>query len=584
MNLTYLSGHRSLVSARFDRLAWVLVGIPIIGFSLLLFAYIVDVPWMDDIDAFLSFMIGYLDAPTVGKKFYWLLSPNNEHRILTGKLLTLLCYNLTGAVNFRWLIFAAFAFLLGLLAIFYRAFRSTGLPILAFVPVPFLLLQPQYYLTTTWAITSLQHQVVVAMVVAVLYLLADGSQGRFSIGLVLQVLTSFSMSNGLFGWVAGAVVLVMQRQWIRLGIWLAVGIGAIFYYFHDFPNAQGNDSSISFFLEHPHLIFLGFFTFNGGLFDFLPESNILLRSILPTLAGLILIPSMLWLLWQMNEPILRRPIKSSIGMDRATAALWKRRYFLTGCYAFLMVNAVIIAFLRPRFGYAVMLISNYMIYPALLVVLLYLNVLSEQYKNSRVLEKWVRIGLVTGILVWGAWYAFRLPKIAFRKEQLLTSAFNQKHNETGLGPSWGHPFVKLARRSLDQALQRDLYHYPTDAYYSPYEQTLLTNGRTITPDSSLTLRISGGGYSYLVETDYGALPKPVGQSAVIVQSDRRTYLFPSSVHFSPANFYLNRPIRTVFAEVIIPMLPPGTYRLGILTPSDESTNPIRFSPQTITVP
>ncbi|MBN8823644.1 MULTISPECIES: hypothetical protein [unclassified Spirosoma] len=584
MNVAYLSRNRSLVVGRFDRLAWVLIGIPIVCFSLLLFAYIVDVPWMDDIDAFLSFIVGYIDAPTVERKIYWLLSPNNEHRILTGKLLTLLCYNLTGAVNFRWLIFAAFAFLLVLLAIFYRVFRLTGLPILAFVPIPFLLLQPQYYLTTTWAITSLQHQVVVAMVIAVIYLLADGSRSRFGIGLILQVLTSFSMSNGLFGWVAGAVVLVMQRQWVRLGIWLAVGGGAIVYYFHDFPNTQGNDSSVSFFLEHPHLIFLGFFTFNGGLFDFLPETSILVRSILPTLAGLILIPAMLWLLWQMAEPILRRPVRASANLDRATAALWKRRYFLTGCYAFLMVNAVVVAFLRPRFGYAVMLISNYMIYPALLVVLLYLNVLSEQYKNSRVLETWVRAGLVVGFVVWGAWYVFRLPKIAFRKEQLLTSAFNQKYNETGLGPSWGHPFVSLARRSLDQAVQRGLYQYPTDAYYSAYEQILLTKGRSMKPDTSLTLHRSGGGYSYLVETDYGVLPKPVGQSAVVVQSDQRTYLFASSVHFSPANFYLNRPIQTVFAEVIIPMLPPGTYRLGILTTSDEATTPIRFSPQTITIP
>lgn len=584
MNLAYLSRNRSLVVGRLDRLALVLIGIPILCFSLLLYTYIVDVPWMDDIDAFLSFIVGYIDAPTAERKLYWLLSPNNEHRILTGKLLTLLCYKLLGAVNFRWLIFAAFAFLLLLLGIFYRVFRSTGLPLLAFVPIPFLLLQPQYYLTTTWAITSLQHQVVVAMVIAVVYLLADEGRNRFGIGLFLQVLTSFSMSNGLFGWVAGAVVLVMQRQWIRLGIWLGVGVGAILYYFHDFPNTQGNDSSISFFLEHPHLIFLGFFTFNGGLFDFLPESSILVRSMLPTLAGLILIPSMLWLLWQMAEPILRKPIKASANSDRAMTALWKRRYFLTGSYAFLMVNALVVAFLRPRFGYAVMLISNYMIYPALLVVLLYLTVLSEQYKNARALEKWVRAGLVVGFVVWGAWYVFRLPKIAFRKEQLLTSAFNQKYNETGLGPSWGHPFVTLARRSLDQAVRRGLYHYPTDAYYSPYEQTLLTKARAMPPDTSLNLHRSGGGYSYLIETDYGVLPKPIGQSAVVVQSDQRTYLFPSSVHFSPANFYLNRPIQTVFAEVIIPMLPPGTYRLGILTTSDEAANPIRFSPQTITIP
>ena len=584
MNLAYISGNQSVVSSRLKILARVLVGIPILCFSLLLFAYMVDVPWMDDIDAFLSFIIGYIDAKTVSEKFHWLLSPNNEHRILTGKLITLVLYKLTGTVNFRWLIFAAFAFLVGLLGIFYRVFRSTNLPLLAFVPVPFLLLQPQYYLTTTWAITSLQHQVVVAMVVAVLYLLANGDRNRFVGGLGLQILTSFSMSNGLFGWVAGAVILAMQRQWVRLGVWLAVGVAAILFYFHDFQNAQGNESSVTFFLEHPHLIFLGFFTFTGGLFDFFPETSIVLRSILPTLAGLVLIPTMLWLLWSMNESLFRGRLKNSIVSSQDTTALWKRRYFFTGCYAFLMVNAVIVAFLRPRFGYAVMLISNYMIYPALLVVLLYLNVLSEQYKNLRIIDRWVRLGLVTGLIVWGLWYVIRLPKIAYRKQQLLTYAFNQKHNETGLGPNWGSPFVDLARRSIHEALRRGIYQYPEAAYYIPYQQPLLGSARAMPPDTSLTLHVSGGVYSYQAETGYDELPQPVHQSAVIVQSTKRTYLFPSPIAFSPANFYLNRPVKTIQAELIIPMIAPGQYRVGVLAPTDTRENPIRFSQQTITVP
>lgn len=583
MNVISIAPIQSLVSRRSTRLGIVLVAIPILCFSLLLIVYIVDVPWMDDIDAFLSFILGYTDARTVGEKLDWLLRPNNEHRILTGKLITLGLYNLTGTVNFRWLIFVAYAFLLGLLVIFYRVFRTTSLPVLAFVPVPFLLLQPQYYLTTTWAITSLQHQVVVAMIVTTLYLLANGNRNRFAVGLALQVLTSLSMSNGLFGWVAGAVVLALQRNWLRLAVWLGLGVATILFYFHDFQNAQGNDSSVSFFLHYPYLVFLGFFTFTGGLFDFFPNADIVWRSVLPTLAGLVLIPAMLYWLWRMNEAFLRGRAAANTLLNRETTLLHQRRYFLTGCYAFLMVNAVIVAFLRPRFGYAVMLISNYMIYPALLVVLLYLTVLSEQYRNGRIISRWVRIGVVVSLLVWGVSYALRLPKIAFRKQQLLTNAFNQKHNSLGLGPSWGSPFVELARRSLGESIRRGIYRYP-DAYYTLYEPALVGTTHTGATDPALDLRVSGGGYSYQAETGYNALAEPVRQSAVVVQSDRQTYLFPSSVPFSWANFYLNRPVRTIQAEVIIPMLIPGRYRLGILTPADTGKSAIRFSKQMVTVP
>ncbi|GAB4023582.1 hypothetical protein [Spirosoma koreense] len=580
MNVAYTP---SKVIGRINSLALVLIAIPVLCFGVLLSVYVVDVPWMDDVDAFLSFILGYIDAPTVGKKIDWLLQPNNEHRILTGKLITVFLYKLTGTVNFRWLIFAAFLFLLAVPVIFYRVFRSMNLPMVAFVPVPFLLLQPQYYLTTTWAITSLQHQVVVGLIVVTIYLLANGGRNRFVGGLGLQILASFSMSNGLFGWVAGAVVLATQRHWLRLGVWLLVGVVTIWGYFHDFQNAQGNDSSITFFLKYPYLVFLGFFTFTGGLFDFFPNAPILWRSLLPTLAGFVLIPAMLWLLWQMNESILRR--RGGIGTQRSGEqnALQKRRYFFTGCYAFLMVNAVVVAVLRPRFGYEVMLISNYMIYAAMLVSLLYLNVLSEQYKNRPFVDRWVPIGAVVGLVVWGIWYGLRLPKIAFRKEQLLTNAFNQKHNETGLGPSWGSAFVDLAGRSLGESVRRGIYRYP-NSYYTPYEATLLGPAHAMPTDSTLDLHVDGGGYSYQAATGYEALPEPVGQSAVVVQSTQRTYLFPSSVGFSMANFYLNRPVKTLQAEIIIPMLPPGAYRVGVLIPAENRRNSIRFSRQMITVP
>ncbi|GAB3948275.1 hypothetical protein GCM10028805_22260 [Spirosoma harenae] len=582
MSFVSFASNQSFVSGRLRTLARVLIAVPVICFSLLLFVYMVDVPWVDDIEAFLGFILGYLDAQTTNEKIYWLLKPNNEHRILVGKLITLVFYNLTGTVNFRWLILTAFLFLLGLLSIFYLIFRSTNLPLLAFVPVPFLLLQPQYYLTTTWAITSLQHQVVLAMIVTVLYLLANGDRNRFAIGTGLQVLTSFSMSNGLFGWVAGAVILVQQRNWGRLAIWLGLGVTTILLYFHDFKNAQGNDSSITFFLEHPHLVFLGFFTFTGGLFDFLPEGSILLRSVLPTLAGFVLIPFMLWLLWTMNISLFRGYSSTNANYNREVSSLWKRRYFFTGCYTFLMVNAVIVAFLRPRFGYAVMLISNYMIYPALLVILLYLNVLSEEYKITRIVDRWIRVGISVSLIVWGTWYIVRLPKISYWQHKLLTFAFNQKHNGTGLGPNWGTTFATEAGNNLNESVRRGIYQYP-EAYYSAYEQTLLGPAQTMPSDTSVDLRITAGGYSYQAET-IKSFPQSIPRSAIIVQSKQHTFLFPSSIGYSPGDFYLNRPIHTIQAELIIPMLAPGQYRVGVLTPADGDEKPIRFSSQTITVP
>ena len=566
------------------QLAVWLVALPVLCFVAFVFTYAINVPWLDDIDSYLGFMLAYLDAPTLAEKIHTIFVPNNEHRIVTAKLITLALYYLTGEVNFRWLILVALLFLLGIFGLFFRVFQSMRLPLLAFVPVGFVLFQPQYYLTSVSAITSLQHHVVILFTFTAAYLLAGNTQNRFVAALVLQVMGSLSMSNGLFGWVAGAAILALQRQWLRLAGWLGLGIGTILFYFHDFPDGQGNESSLPYFLANPHIIFLAFFTFIGGLFDFFSKTGIVWRSVLPTLAGFILLPMVIYLLWQMNSPLLGRRIGQYASSNPATNLRVKRRYFFTGCYVFLGINALIIAFLRPRFGYEVMLVSNYMQYAALLVVILYLNILSEQAPYSagtnRATTQWTYVGLLVGGLVWVNWYVVGLPTVASRKHRILTDTFNQKHYKTGLGPSWGTPFLDLADRELTQSTSRGIYHYP-DAYYTPLESALLTS-KAIRVDSSLQMQVSGGGYSYLVRTE-NELSNPVGPSAVVIQSQQRTYLFPSDYPFRIANFYLNRPVKTVQGEVLNPTVAPGQYRVGILVPS-EAKAPIRFSRQTLTIP
>ncbi|QKZ15808.1 hypothetical protein HU175_18185 [Spirosoma sp. KUDC1026] len=548
--------------------------LPVVCFSLLILNYTVNIPWMDDIDAFLSFLLGYTDAGSVGEKIDWLLRPNNEHRILTAKLITLSIYAITGTINFKALIISAFLFLLGLLFLFYRLFRAINLPLLAFVPVPFLLLQPQHYLVSMWAITGLQHEVVLFLAFTSLYLLATGQRKAFSGALAIQLLASLSMSNGLFCWVAGAVVLAVQRNWTRLALWLALGAAAIIFYFHDFQSPQGNESSFSFFQKYPYIVLAGFFTFTGALFDFFPDAPIFQRSILPTIWGLVLVPTMLLLLWQMNAPLFLRSFAQK--PNRSVTPLQQRRYFFTGAYAFLMVNALVVAFLRPRFGYEVMLVSNYMLYPAILTILIYLNLLSE-YSTSPSVQRWVTLGLVLSLSVWGVWYVLRFPKVAHREQMLLTQSFNQQRNGVGLGASWGSPFATLAANALNETVRRGMYQYPA-SHNLPYDQ-LSSAGTT---DSVLGLQIQEGDYSTVVHTT-SPLPAFRNPSAVVVQSATHSYLFVSEAPYALRTFWLRRPVASVQGEILNGMLAPGTYRTGILLP--ETISPaLRFSARQVTIP
>lgn len=573
------------VSDWLRRVSPVLVAFPVVCFLALVLIFADNIPWMDDLQAFIEFLIEFTEADSFSEKLHWLLVPNNEHRIVFAKLTTLFFYKLTGMINFRWLILVGFGCLLALLLVLYRIFRTLRLPILAFLPVTFILFQPQYRLTSFWAITSLQHQAVPMLVFWSVYLLANTNRSavfsmRFSGAIVLQLLVSFSNSNGLFGWVAGAAVLLVQWRlegtnylW-RLVIWLGLAVLAILLYFHDFANLQGNESSMSFLLKNPHLVFFGFFTFLGGLFDFFPKLGIVVRSILPIAAGMTLIAILFWLfkttllpsLWQRN----RKPVDIKLN---------HRRYFFVGAYVFLLVNAVVIAVLRPRFGFDVMLISNYMIYPALFVILLYLNLLSE-LKHPKLRKQWMVGGISLGVLVWAVMYFYHLPPLGAQKLIRQTSVFNQKHNDLGFGAIIGSDYAAAINKWMDTAEKKGFYSYPENTFYAPFEQTLLKPNPPA--DSTFHLLVQESGDAFQMVTRDWPLPAGIDEACIIVKSDQHTYLFPADNLFFPVQYYLRRRMPNINARVLKSFLYPGAYQIGLITVQKEKAD-IRFSNQFINV-
>ena len=566
---------QSRLFSRLQSVAPVLIALPIGCFILFVFTYAVNVPWFDDIDAFLGFTLAYTDATTLSEKIYNVLVPNNEHRIVIAKLITLAMYYLTGEVNFRWLILIALVFILGTLVLLSRVFRSMQLPWLAFVPVPFLLLQPEYYLTSLWTIPGLQHSVVICLTLSSLYMLTQPGRSNFALAITLQILAALSMSNGLMGLIAGGIILALSRNWYRLGGWVVGSVIAIWLYFYNFQSAGRTSDSLAYSLAHPIQAFGAFFTFTGAMFDLTPTVQGSWRYAAPTLAGAVLAALVLTLVYRMGLSFW------SAGHENRNEEQQKRRLFFIGGYVFLFGNVAIIALLRLRYGYEVMVVSNYMIYPAVMATLIYLNVLSESL-NGQAQQRCLKVGLLVSVLIWMFAYGVYWPRAAYRKQMLLTSAMNQKYNDIGLGATWGTPFANMARSVMRESAKRGIYQYPT-SYVTPVESFLTSaNGRAAS-DSCLTMQVEGGGYNYVAQTEPTAFQNDLGQAAVFVQSDTRTLLYTSETPFTLRSFWLNRPVTSVKAEIINIMLEPGRYKVGVLTPS-ETNRPVQFSCKTVTIP
>lgn len=526
---------------------------------------------MDDMESFVYFQLGYMKAQTLLEKATWLLKPNNEHRIFLAKLVTVIMQAFTGEINFRWLILIASILIAGIIGIFYRIFKTIQVPLIAFLPVLLLLLHPQYYLITLSAVTSFQHQTAICLTFAGFYLLAKPGFGRLSGALALQILASFSMSNSLFGWFGGVASLLVQRRFKEALAWGLIGVLTIYLYLYGFANPQGNETSLGFFMKHPHLVFLGFFTFSGALLDFFPDALILPRSILPTLAGFALMGAVLWMLKRMLLPW---PAPQKKQDPRAF-----RRNFFVGAYVFLLLNAAIIAFLRPRFGYAVMLISNYTVYSLLLAIVLYLNGLSE-YSNGQFQRKWITVALGGSLLICSVMYFRYWPRVAERKQMFEAFAFNQKYNGIGLGPMLGSEFAASAKKWMDGAVTTDIYHYPA-AFYTPYEQRLLDTIK-YTPSDNISLAVEEQPSTFELYTQQWQVPDKITNACYIVKSAERTYLFPIRTLFLPKPFFLHRKLPTLAAQVYKTMLYPGVYQVGLLLCSEDA-QPIRYVDQRLTI-
>ncbi|WP_229209344.1 hypothetical protein [Dyadobacter sediminis] len=541
----------------------ILMTLPVLLWVTVLLYYSVNVPWFDDYDPFPDFLDKWISGGSFSEQLKLLFQPNNEHRMVIGKMITLVYYQLTGHLDFTFLHIAGACFTLGTFAVFWKAFRKSRLKWWFFLPVPFLLFQLQYHLVFLWAICSLQHQPVIFFVCLSMFLLA---KRQFAWAVLAALCATYAMSNGIFVWVSGAGILMLRSDYRRLATWLAAGAFAIGFYFYGL-SAQGNESSIEFFIKNPHLSVLGFFAFLGGLFDFFPEKSIVTRSVLPVLAGFVtMIWIVIWLLRQIT-PFLKKTFRQSEGNTLETyGKTADLNRFLLGILIFLLVNALVIGLLRPRFGFFVMIVSNYKMYPALFLIVAYLSFITSSLAGN-VRKRGFQLAFAISILIWGISVYTYLPGIAERQKYLTINGYNQKHNAFGLGHI---PFSQSAAY-VDSLMKRmtasHIYTYPEEPERIA-EQVLLLQNKMGPRNISVFVRDK---VLYVDEPDYRiSLARNDGQF-VYMKNEKHLYFFKSNAHLYAGRNLFRQYDAGSNTTIPFSSVEQGTYDLGIIRVRGEKT-------------
>jgi hypothetical protein len=166
---------------------------------------------------------------------------NNEHRMLTSRLLFAASYWLTGTLNFHVLGAIGNLFLVGTCALLIASARGGERPVRLAVILAFLMFQLGHFENLLWSGASIDHFQVVMLAVGAVVGLACGTRSGAMVAGLCGFLATFTLAHGILVWPVGALLLWSQRRWKQLAGWAAFALLALAAFFPGFEFNPAHD-------------------------------------------------------------------------------------------------------------------------------------------------------------------------------------------------------------------------------------------------------------------------------------------------------------------------------------------------------
>ena len=231
------SAHPALVAA-----AVVLCLAPAIAYASLLQEVSANVPYLDDYDVILAFLNQWTDADSFGSRASLVFAQHAEHRMAFLRGLSLLSLGLRDGIDFDTLNKLGSLGLFILVALLFVAGgrdRRISERTVAFVPVPLLLLHPQFWDCLLWPTSSLANFWVVSFALASVLLVVRRDPLALAGAALFAWLATFSQGNGMLVWPLAAGALFAARRSRDLGLWCAIAAVTLAFYFNGYERPGG---------------------------------------------------------------------------------------------------------------------------------------------------------------------------------------------------------------------------------------------------------------------------------------------------------------------------------------------------------
>jgi hypothetical protein len=359
---------------------WVGLLVPPIIFYTALARSLSDLPFADDYDTVLGFLLQWRNRGWADHLVQIFTFQHNDYRCMLENAVVGAQYGLLGHTDIRVLSILGNLLIIPIFWVLYLIWRDCGRPreytLLAFVPVSWMLFQLQYEGTLDYATCGLQCIPVVLFALLTCYLAAKRSRAAFLGTLASLLLCIASFGNGLFLIPIGALLYFERREFKRLAAWSAVSVAACLLYFHKYnfaaeaTNTHVHNNVLGIVQHFSPLYAAAFLGSVGAVRN--PAPAILLAA---ALAGLFIYAT----------------------RDR----LFARQPALYYSAMFIVITGLGVSGLRSSFGISQALDSRYRINSTVLMILLYLY-LADKFYEVRVPKLMWRTGVaLTGMLLAG---------------------------------------------------------------------------------------------------------------------------------------------------------------------------------------
>ena len=193
-----------------------------------------NIVYWDEFDTALRLVIKLHEGQPLGGFLQDLFAINNEHRMVTSRLLFAGLYWTTGTIDFGVggrIGVGSLVALVALLALTAgTAARAARLAVL----LAFLLFQLEHYENFLWSGASIDHFSVVFFLGAAVVALARGGTAALVLAGVAGTAATYTLAHGLIIWPLGALLLALTPGRRGLWAWLALSVVVVGTYFTGF--------------------------------------------------------------------------------------------------------------------------------------------------------------------------------------------------------------------------------------------------------------------------------------------------------------------------------------------------------------